>query len=413
MLRRTALSRVSSIRRRTFHCSAIELSDFSHVVIGGGICGVAIASELQEISGNNVLLVEKHATLGTETTSRNSEVIHAGLYYPEDSLKSKLCIKGKEKIYDTFLRKNTSSIEVALKNCGKWIMAQDSDEEDYLEKVRLNTNRIGVPTYFVSSKEVQKKFPLIKGKLILESPTTGIISAHDLVLFFQANFENNEGTLGLNTELFDLDFNSSIPNYTLSLKEKDSNEAFEITTDNVINSGGLYAPKIANMLLPKDKHYGSHFAKGTYFSYQPSVPIKSNQITDKLLYPCPNPNASSLGTHLTFDLGGQIKFGPDIEWLDVFDADEIDYTASFNNIEDAYKAISRYIPSLKEGELEPSYVGVRPKVSNREESKQCFHDFHIKEEKGYPGFVNLIGIESPGLTAAWAIAEHVKDIFHR
>lgn len=412
MLRRV-ISRVSSTRSRNFHCSATKLSDFSHVVIGGGICGVAIASELQEINGNNVLLLEKHGSLGTETTSRNSEVIHAGLYYPEDSLKSKLCVKGKEKIYEAFLRKKTSSIEVALKNCGKWIMAQDSDEEEYLEKVRLNANRIGVPSYFVSSKKVQRQFPLIRGKLILESPTTGIISAHDLVLFFQANFENNEGTLGLNTELFDLEFNSTIPNYRLSLREKESNEAFEITTDNVINSGGLYAPRIANLLLPKERHYNSYFAKGTYFSYQPSIPIKSNQITNKLLYPCPNPNASSLGTHLTFDLGGQIKFGPDIEWLDISDADQIDYTASFKNIEDAYKAISRYIPSLEEGELEPSYVGVRPKLSNREESKQRFQDFHIKEEKGYPGFVNLIGIESPGLTAAWAIAAHVKDMFHK
>ncbi|CUM62815.1 uncharacterized protein PRCAT00000373001 [Priceomyces carsonii] len=408
MIRRLGLT-LSSARK--FSSCISSRSEFSHVVIGGGCVGVSIAAELQGFQGNNVLLVEKNEALGMETTSRNSEVIHAGLYYPKDSLKANLCIQGKQRIYDAH---DSGKFQVLLQKCGKLVVAQDESEFEYLVGLQKNSNDLGVDTNLWLSQQVNEKFPLIRAAGgALESPTTGIISAHDYTLFFEGRFEDEGGIIGLNTEVVDIDYNEGLSNYTLTLKETNSSENFEITTDNVVNSGGLHAQKVSNLLLPEDRHFDSYFAKGSYFSYNPEVPIKASSITSKLIYPCPNPNASSLGTHLTLDLGGQIRFGPDLEWLDIDDANDIDYTASDKNIDGAYNAVRRYFPKIQEHDLQPSYSGVRPKIYSASENKKKFADFIIREEEGFPGFVNLIGIESPGLTASWAIGEYVKDIYHK
>ena len=394
-------------RLRHFHTSAVLQSDFSHVVIGGGVVGTAIAAELQEQPGNEVLLIDKNEQLGMETTSRNSEVIHAGIYYPPNSLKSKLCIAGKNKIYDAWAKGN---FQVALKQCGKWVVAQTDKEAEYLEKINNIAKEVNVPVNFISPKTAKAKHPLIRAETaILESPTTGIISSHDYTLFHQARFENNNGTIGLNTELTDLEYNKGTSNYTLRL-ESDAGE-MELTSDNVVNAAGLYAAQVSNLLLPKERHYQGYFAKGNYFSYLPTTSI--GKITDVLIYPCPNPNASSLGTHLTFDLGGQLRFGPDLEWLDIKRAEDIDYTPNPQNLKEAYKAIKTYFPSITPDSLHPSYSGVRPKIYSLEENMKKFADFEIKQEPGYPGFVNLLGMESPSLTASWAIGEYVKDLYHK
>ena len=394
-------------RLRHFHTSAVLQSDFSHVVIGGGVVGTAIAAELQEQPGNEVLLIDKNEQLGMETTSRNSEVIHAGIYYPPNSLKSKLCIAGKNKIYDAWAKGN---FQVALKQCGKWVVAQTDKEAEYLEKINNIAKEVNVPVNFISPKTAKAKHPLIRAETaILESPTTGIISSHDYTLFHQARFESNNGTIGLNTELTDLEYNKGTSNYTLRL-ESDAGE-MELTSDNVVNAAGLYAAQVSNLLLPKERHYQGYFAKGNYFSYLPTTSI--GKITDVLIYPCPNPNASSLGTHLTFDLGGQLRFGPDLEWLDIKRAEDIDYTPNPQNLKEAYKAIKTYFPSITPDSLHPSYSGVRPKIYSLEENMKKFADFEIKQEPGYPGFVNLLGMESPGLTASWAIGEYVKDLYHK
>lgn len=397
---------------RCFSISSRSHSEFSHVVVGGGVVGTAIAAELQSVPGNEVLLVEKNEHLGMETTARNSEVIHAGIYYPKDSLKGQLCIKGKQKLYEAHEK---GLFQVPLQKCGKWVVAQSEQEYQYLEKIRDFAGDLNVPVNFVSTKAAKQKFPLIRAEAgILESPTTGIISAHDLTLFYLTKLENANGTVGLNTEVVDINYNASLPKYTLSLRETSEDEVFEVTTDNVVNAAGLYAAKIANFLLPPERHFKSYYAKGTYFSYTPENPISTASITDKLIYPCPNPNASSLGTHLTFDLGGQLRFGPDLEWLDPkTEADDIDYTPSVQNLEKAREAIATYFPSIKTSELSPSYSGVRPKLLSREQNYSKFGDFYIKEEDGYKGFVNLVGIESPGLTSSWAIGEYVRDIYHK
>ena len=225
------VGRIGRNQIKEFHSSGIRTSDFSHVVIGGGVVGTAVGSELQAIEGNNVLLVEQHQSLGTETTSRNSEVIHAGLYFPKGSLKAELCIKGKNKLYEAYETGKFNSVQVPLSKCGKWVVAQDEPEGEYLEKLQQNAKELEVPTELISPESAKKNFPLIRASAgILESPTTGIISAHDLVLYFQTQFENNEGTIGLNTQLIDIEYNRSIPNYCLRLKEKESGSEFEVTT---------------------------------------------------------------------------------------------------------------------------------------------------------------------------------------
>lgn len=397
---------------RSFSTRSAVHSEFSHVVVGGGVVGTAIASELQQIAGNEVLLVERNEHLAMETTARNSEVIHAGIYYPKDSLKGQLCIKGKQKLYEAHEK---GLFQVPLQKCGKWVVAQSDEEYKHLEKIKLFADDLEVPVHFVSTNAAKKKFPFIRAEAgILESPTTGIISAHDLTLFYLTSLENANGTVGLNTEVVDISYNSGTPNYTLTLRETSEDQTFEVTTDNLVNAAGLYAGRVANLLLPPERHFKSYFAKGTYFSYSPETPRSTASITDKLIYPCPNPNASSLGTHLTFDLGGQLRFGPDLEWLEEgTKADEIDYTPSSQNLEAARQAVATYFPSIQSSELSPSYSGVRPKLLSREQNIKQFGDFYIAEEEGYKGFVNLVGIESPGLTASWAIGEYVRDIYHK
>lgn len=396
---------ISKVNIRKF-CQISRLrSDFSHTIIGGGIVGIAIAAELLKIAGNNVCLIEKNSHLGMETSSRNSEVIHAGIYYPKDSLKSKLCIAGKEKIYYEY---ENNRLPVDLKKCGKLIVGQGQEDLQYLIKLYENCQDLKIPIEFQSKRQINDKYPLIKGQEFLLSSSTGIISSHLFTLYFESIFEQYNGTLGTNSLVENIEYDKNYSNYTIHARDLLSNNTYTITSDNLINSAGLFAPKISNMILPPDRHYKSYFAKGNYFSYT-SIPLKN--ITDKLIYPCPNPNAVSLGTHLTFDLGGQIRFGPDLEWLDIEDANDIDYTPNANNLEMAYEAIKDYFPNIKITDLAPVYSGVRPKILSSIESKTQFSDFYIKHEIDFPGFVNLLGIESPGLTASWAIADYVVDLY--
>lgn len=396
---------------RHFSQAVVRSADFSHVVIGGGVVGVAIAAELQKVDGNSVALVEQHEMLGMETTSRNSEVIHAGLYYPPDSLKARFCVDGKNWIYN-----NLDPAQVPYSKCGKWVVAQDQSELEYLDKLQKNAEALDVPVSFVSSEKAKLIHPMIRAECgALESPTTGIISAHDLTLYFQAAFENAEGTVAINTRVDGIEYNGEIPEYTVQCTEMGSGEEFAITAENIVNSAGLHAQKIANMLLPAERQFKSYFAKGNYYSYAPEVPVPTAKITSKLIYPCPQANASGLGTHLTFDLGGQLRFGPDLEWVDesVQNASDLNYDVVEKNMEGALAAIASYFPSIKLEDLQSSYSGMRPKLLSQAENKKRFADFYVKEEEGFKGFVNLVGIESPGLTSSPAIAEYVRDMYHK
>ncbi|OVF06202.1 putative FAD dependent oxidoreductase [Clavispora lusitaniae] len=381
---------------RSFSVAPIRSADFSHIVIGGGVVGVAVAAKLQQ-SGQNVALLEQHPQLGMETTSRNSEVIHAGLYYPPDSLKARLCVRGKELLYSLDPR------DVPYSQCGKWVVAQSAPEEEYLARLENAARALDIPVNRLTSNQCKAIHPRIRAKHgALESPSTGIVSAHALTAYLEASFLEQGGLVSLATRVEALEREASLAQYRAHCLDA-SGERFEITADCVINAAGLHAPTVANMVLPPERHFQAHFAKGSYFSYQPESP--SGQVTTRLIYPCPLPNATGLGTHLTLDLGGQIRFGPDLEWLDATDANDLDYTVARTNIEAAQRAISGYFPEIQVGDLHPAYSGVRPKISGREESARGFSDFYIREE--LPGFINMIGIESPGLTSAMAIGEHV------
>lgn len=373
-------------------------SDFSHVVVGGGAVGLSIAARLSRRAANSVLLLERHTELGTETSSRNSEVIHAGIYYPTDSLRMKLCVRGKDLIYEA-----GKKYGVELQNCGKWIVAQTDKEADYLNKLYERSKETGVPLDWVNPDKAKRLEPsVIARKAILSSPTTGIVSAHSLMKLYEAEIESNGAEVALGTSVTGLKYDQGGGGgYIINCQagEDAGGESIEIKADNVINSAGHGAVAISNSLLPTERHLKAYYAKGNYFSYNASRPKVS-----RLIYPCPSDHAS-LGTHLTLDLGGKIKFGPDLEWVQNCD----DLQANGKNLSPAIEEINRYLDGVNPDALTPDYAGIRPKI--RGDGAQ-FQDFIIREEKDFPGFINLLNIESPGLTASMAIAEQVDEILH-
>lgn len=360
------------------------MPDFCHVVVGAGAVGLAIGVRLARAS-RSVLILEKNHLPGQETSSRNSEVIHAGLYHPPASLKSKLCIRGKNLIYE-----RAAKAGVSLRKCGKWIVAQTPKESMYLNEMKRRAEITGVPLRWVSLDEAKKAEPeVIAREAILESPTTGIISAHELMSWYEAEFQDAGGDMATCTEVTGLSKDGDI----YEVKTADDSV---VTASHVINAAGHYAPAISNLLLPTQRHLKPYFGKGNYFSYSSTKPR-----VDRLIYPCPS-DQGSLGTHLTLDLQGRIKFGPDLEWVD----SPNDLSVNCQNLEKAKEAILKYL-NIDTSLLVPDYAGIRPKLSKNSKS---FQDFIIREEVGFPGFINLLGIESPGLTASMAIAEYVENL---
>lgn len=387
---------------RLFSTSTSAFSDYSHTIIGAGVVGLAIAAELSKNPANNILLLEKNAAAGQETSSRNSEVIHAGIYYPTDSLKTKLCIRGSQLIYE---RAKSSSIEV--QKCGKWLVAQNDIEDAYLENLHhICKSEKGVPTNFVSLREAKFIEPSIVAKAsILNSPNTGILSVHSLIDYLQAVAQNSGNVdFVTNSEVIDLkkdtDGGFVLTTIESSIELDDSTkEPFEISSEVVINSAGLYAAKISNLLLPESRHVKYRFAKGNYFT--PTIPTPPVR---RLIYPIPMAGLKGLGTHLTISLDGQIKFGPDVEIVE----SPNDYLPSPKNIDSAFKEIFKYFPQIPAADcLTASYSGIRPQLDT---GKPGFVDFIIREEEGFSGFINLLNIESPGLTSSMALAEYVAKL---
>lgn len=361
--------------------------DYTHVVIGAGAVGLAVGARLARIGGNRVLIMDKHSQIGSETSSRNSEVIHAGLYYPPNSLKSRLCIRGKELIYE--LPKSDGFRD--FRQCGKFVVSQSPKETEYLHKLQNNAKSTGVPLEFVSLDRAKQLEPnVIARDAVLNSPSTGIINAHGLMQLYQKHFEESGGDLALLTEAKGI----SPINGGYEITCTSVGEEVTINTSKVINSAGLYAPNIANMVGLNN--YKPFYAKGNYFSFSSS---QGSSLVNRLIYPCPADNGS-LGTHLTIDLAGNIKFGPDFEWVN----SPTDYLVNTANLGRAKEAITRYM-RIDTNKLVPDYSGIRPKLSDDVKS---FTDFIIKED--LPGFVNLLGIESPGLTSSLAIAEYVEPL---
>ncbi|KAJ9654040.1 hypothetical protein H2198_006839 [Neophaeococcomyces mojaviensis] len=407
-------------RNRLFSTTIQRQADFTHAIIGGGAVGLAIARHLAlSHPDTSTLLIERHGMIGSETSSRNSEVIHAGLYYGLNTLKTDLCLRGKEALYALCRRHG-----IPHRNTRKWIIAQDAQQMGELEKVHQFAEEVGydkVPTRFLSRREIEEREPDVRAEAgVLESESTGIIDSHTFMQFLEADFLDHGGTEVLHTSVRRIE-RMPAGGYKIYTRTNDPLEAASggsaaleetedfIEVETVINSAGLAAIPLSNSLLPAHRHIKPHYAKGTYFSYSASHPKPKT-----LLYPAPVPGLGGLGTHLTLDMAGRVRFGPDVEWIESPDAPGA-LTPNSSRIKEALDMIATYLPSIDRSAIDLDYCGIRPKLGRTSGTAgPTFADFYIKEEKedGFPGFVNLLGIESPGLTSSLAIAEYVEGMLY-
>lgn len=296
-------------------------------------------------------------------------------------------------------------------NMGKWIVAQNDAQWEELEKVHKFSGEIGVPTRFVSLEEAAVQEPDVHAATgILESPTTGIIDSHSYMQYLLGSFEDRGGDVAYNAAVVGVRAlggqGDGSGGWEITTVDKASGEETKFTSETIVNSAGLGACDVNNMILPASRHHKQYYAKGNYFSYAPSRPS-----TRKLIYPAPEPGLGGLGTHLTLDISGRIRFGPDIEWVD----DPNDLAVSSERLPQAIEQIKRFMPGIKVDEIKPDYAGIRPKLGKKSAvgSGKGFIDFVIRKEEGYHGFVNLLGIESPGLTSSLAIGEEVEGLLYR
>ncbi|GJJ76820.1 2-hydroxyglutarate dehydrogenase [Entomortierella parvispora] len=428
-------------RRNLSHASNGAVSDkvdyeVDHLVIGAGVVGLAIAERLASRGSGSVLLVEKNEAAGQETSSRNSEVIHAGLYYPPDSLKTKLCIRGNELMYDL-----CEKYGIEHKRTTKWVVAQTENDLEYLEglskkahKLLLPTARMpGPPTSMLTQKQMLAEEPLVKGIAALLSERTGIVDVHGLMQFLEMRIQDQGGDVALQCEVTGIhrerpqavgeDMKESLGGgggFRVDMMTPAGPATVKAAT--VINSAGLYADKIYG-LLPTSSPSGKvpssekvdvldqeplpphrlYYCKGHYYGY--SGPA----LVSRLIYPVPDKNLAGLGTHLTLDLAGRMRFGPDVLYTDRPDdySIDMDTVGSPSSLEKVSKVIQTYLPSINPSSIYVDYAGIRPKLAGPGEP---FRDFMIRHHQG---FVHLAGIESPGLTSSLAIAEYVEDLLFK
>lgn len=293
------------------------------------------------------------------------------------------------------------------RNTKKWIVAQTPEQWASTLRLHEHAQAIGVPTHPLSHAEAQTREPEVRAAAgVLESPTTGIVDSHSLMTCLHGDFEEKGGDAAFLTSVTGLRRLEGDGGYEITATSSaDGGEPSTITAETVINSAGNFAFQVNNMLLPSSRHRIPLYAKGTYFSYSASRPR-----TSVLVYPATLPGHGGLGTHLTLDMGGRIRFGPDVEWID----DPTDLKPSPARLRDAIPEIQAYLPNVDPGAIDLDYCGIRPKLGRGGvlNTGKGFQDFVIQEESGFPGFVNLLGIESPGLTSSLAIAEMVEGILY-
>jgi L-2-hydroxyglutarate oxidase LhgO len=290
-------------------------------------------------------------------------------------------------------------------NTKKWLVAQNDTEHEALVKVHEFSKTINAPTYFLSLEEAKEREPDVNASAaILESPTTGIVDSHSLMSYLEASFQDSGGDCAFNSTVSRIEpLSNGADGYRIFVTSPDGSEG-SIVTETLINSAGLSACAINNMILPLPRHRQPFYAKGTYFSYAASSPKPRT-----LVYPAPSPGHSGLGTHLTIDMTGRVRFGPDVEWID----DPTDLAPNPSRLEEAIGEIKKYLPSVKVDAIDLDYCGVRPKLGRTTaQHGKAFQDFVIQKEEGFEGFVNLLGIESPGLTSCLAIGEEVEGLLY-
>ena len=360
-------------------------------VIGAGVIGLSVAAELSK-SYPEVCIIEKYPSFGQDTSSRNSEVIHAGLYYPEDSLKKKTCIEGRELLYGFCAKYN-----VAHKRIGKLVVAITMQELLDLENLFAHAKANGVEGLrFVTRDEIKNYEPHIRAEGAVYSPVTGIIDTHGYMKTLEAQCTSRGGLIAYNTELAAVEKDKD--GYLLTVKDKDGQMQF--TSRAVVNCAGLSSDKVSALAgLAKDE-YRLKYCKGDYFRVSSS---KAKYIS-RLVYPVPKKDRAGLGIHATLDMAGSMRLGPDDEYIS-----QLRYEVDPKKAAAFYESTRSFLPFIEPGDLSPDTSGIRPKLQGEGES---FRDFIIKDEaeNGFPGFINLIGIESPGLTASLSIAKMVASL---
>jgi L-2-hydroxyglutarate oxidase LhgO len=354
------------------------------VVLGAGVVGLAVARALA-LAGRDVLVLEAAGGIGTVTSSRNSEVVHAGIYYPTGSLKARLCVAGRIALYGY-----CAAHGVPIHKLGKLIVASDPAESARLEKIQAQAAANGVALTHLSGDAARALEPALRVDSALHSPETGIIDSHALMLAYQGEMESAGGAIAIHAPVL----GGAVEDTGIRL-DVGGETPMQLECDILVNAVGLHAPDVARSIagIPSQTIPRAYLCKGSYYGLQGRAPFS------RLIYPVPEPGG--LGVHLTLDLGGQARFGPDVEWVD-----REEYDVDLGRAAGFYAAIRRYWPGLPDSALVPGYAGIRPKISGPTEPAA---DFAIAGPAvhGVPGLVNLFGIESPGLTASLAIGDAV------
>jgi len=368
------------------------MSDTPLTVVGAGVVGLAVAAQLAP-RYRELVILERHSRHGSETSSRNSEVIHAGLYYPTGSLKARLCVRGRQLLYDLCARRGVPHAMV-----GKLIVAVSAAELPELERLLDLARANGVPLHPLTAAECRALEPAVPAVAGLLSPTTGILSAHRLMDAFLETARHEGALLQTQAELVGIERRSH--DYRLTVRTPAGLES--LTSERVVNAAGLEADAVASLagIDPDAAGYRQHWCKGSYFAVTGAVARRLS----RLVYPVPN--QVSLGVHAVLGLDGRLRFGPDVEYLPVRTAD---YSIPSSRRGAFAEAVRRLLPTIAETDLAPDIAGIRPRLQGPGQGAQ---DFVIAEEtaRGLPGLVDLVGIDSPGLTAAPAIAEEVAHL---
>ena len=357
------------------------------IIAGAGVVGIAIARVLAQ-AGHEVLVLDSEEGIGTGVSSRNSEVIHAGIYYPKDSLMARLCVAGRRKLYQFCDERG-----VAYRKCGKLIVATSEEEDGKLAGIKARAEANGVEGMRVLTAAEAREFePNLHCTSALLSPETGILDSHGYMLALQGEAEAAGAMF-----VFHAPITGGVLREGRIEIDVGGAEAMRLSCTHFVNAAGLGATRLAQSLvgMPSQLVPQTYYAKGNYFTLAGRAPFS------RLIYPVPVPGG--LGVHLTIDLGDQARFGPDVEWIDT-----LDYRVDPARCDSFYDAIRRYWPDLPDGALQPGYAGIRPKITPKGAPAA---DFVLQSPTvhGVPGLINLFGIESPGLTSAIALADLVGE----
>lgn len=362
-------------------------------IIGSGVIGLAVAAQVAS-QDREVYVLEKNETFGLETSSRQSGVIHSGIYYPEGSLKARMCVAGNRILYQLCERYG-----IGHRRLGKLIVATSDEETGELQTLLARGRRNGAEDLrILSRREMKELEPNVEGVAAILSPSTGIIDSHALMRYFIARARDKGAQIAYRAKVVAIE--KVADGYKVTVGE--GAEEFSFSTRILVNCAGLYSDKVAELAgidIAKEG-YKLHYCKGEYFS----VGRGKNRLVSRLIFPLPPPKGTSLGIHVTLDLEGRMRLGPSIQYVD-----SIDYAVDNQHQQLFYDSVTRFLPFIDYDDLEPEMAGIRPKL---QEPGEDIKDFVIRDEsdKGLPGFINLIGIESPGLTASAAIGKYVSGL---